>query len=310
VVEDAHGALWFGLAGSGLSRLEDGDWQVWAVGEGPAGNEVIEMVEDANGDIWVAPDGGHGLSRYRPATGSWQAFSAADGALDWPGGLAVDQAGRVWAGDWAGARFFDGERWHTFENASLGESTVLSIAQDESGAMWFGTEERIIRLDPDDGSTRAFTAQDGLPEGEVHQLHPAPNGLVLANVDNKLFVFDGQHWDRQLPDQDEIYHIVTAPSGAVWVAGGDKLFVYEGQAWESIPVPEVWAESLAFDPEGKAWVGSWDGLALFDPAGGTWKYLEPGDGRLPPDVRTVLVGGDGTLWVGTGGGVGQYVPPR
>ncbi len=309
VVEDEDGGLWFGLAGGGLSRFQDGEWQVWAVGGGLAGNAINSIVEDRGGNLWVTFDGGGGISRYSPATDTWEVFTEEDGALNWPSPPAVDREGRVWIGGWASARFFDGERWHTFENDALGEHSVWAITQDESGGMWFGTEGSIVRFDPGDGSAQVFTGRDGLPDGGVWQLSSARDGLILATVGDKLMVFDGTGWRREFPDHDEVYQITKTPSGEVWVAGGDRLFVYDGEVWDTIRVPDsLWITALSVAPDGTVWAGSWDKLAHFDPESHTWEDLEPGGGTLPNAVTAVLVAHDGAVWVGTPGGLGRYVP--
>jgi ligand-binding sensor domain-containing protein len=311
VVEDQDGVLWFGSAGGGLSRLEDDRWEVWAIGQGPAGSDIEALAEDKDGNIWMAMDDGRGLSRYSPATGHWRSFAKKDGALDWPTRPFVDGEGRVWIGSWASARFFDGEMWRKFENDAFGRSSVVTIAQDESGAMWFGQEEAtIVRLERDGGSAQVFTASDGLPEGEVSQLLPTGYGLTMATVSGKLMVFDGTQWRHELSDQDPIGRITTAPSGQVWVAGGEELFVYDGQAWDSISVPELWVDELSVGPDGVVWAGSWDGLGRYDPEENAWEFLEPGEGQIPSAVADVLVARDGTLWIATYGGLGRYVPPR
>jgi ligand-binding sensor domain-containing protein len=308
VAEDADGALWFGMDGSGLSRFKDGQWETWAVGKGPAGNDIGSIVEDGAGNIWGIIGGGGGVGRYNPTTDAWKTFTEKNGALDWPGVLAVDRKGQVWMGGWASVRFFDGERWHPIESDALGEYNVWAITQDESGAMWFGTEVNIIRYNPDDGSTQIFTTSDGLPEGQTYQLASAPDGLIVANVSGKLVVFDGTHWRLQFPDH-QIDQITTAPSGEVWVAGGDRFFVYDGKTWNTIDAPELWVAVLSVGPDGIVWAGSGDGLARFDPKGQAWRRLKPGDGALPTSVKALLVAHDGALWVGTPAGLGRYVSP-
>lgn len=310
VAEDEDGVLWFGSAGGGLSRLKDGAWEVWAIGQGPAGNDIEALAEDNDGNIWMAMDNGRGLSRYSPATDQWQSFDKKDGALDWPTPPFVDGEGQVWIGSWASARFFDGEMWHRFENEALDESSVTAIAQDESGAMWFGQEEAtIVRLEPEGGSAQVFTSSDGLPDGEVSQLLPTSYGLTMGTISGKLMVFDGTQWRQELSDQDEISRIATAPSGQVWVAGGEELFVYDGQAWDSISVPDLWVAELAVGPDGVIWAGSWDGLGRYDLQEHTWKYPEPGPGQISESMQDILVARDGTVWVATYRGLGRYVPP-
>jgi ligand-binding sensor domain-containing protein len=316
VVEDEDGVLWFGLGGSGLSRFEDDEWQVWEIGQGLTGNYVESLVEDGDGNIWATLGDGYGIGRYSPNTEEWETFTEEDGALNWPSPAFVDQEGQVWIGEWATARYFDGQRWQEFQNDALGEANVWAITQDASGAMWFGNDEgTIVRYNPDDGSAQTFTARDGLPEGEVDHLHAVGDSLILAVIDYQLAVFDGTGWRHELPDYDDIYQITTAPSGEIWVAGGGRLFVYpagtaeyRSNAWETISTPDIWIESISVGPDGIVWSGG-DGLVRFDPEQRTWETIEPGDGQLAYWVQTVLAARDGAVWVGTSGGVGRYVPP-
>jgi len=257
----------------------------------------------------VTFDGGKGLSRYSPASGAWETFTEANGALDWPNGLTVDREGRAWIGGWATARFFDGEAWQKSENEAVSETNVQAFAWDESGTMWLGTEAGVVRLDPAGEKAQVFTTQDGLPEGETYQLL-ATHGLVLADVGDQLVVFDGTGWHRELADQEgDTYQMAVGPSGEVWVAGGNQLFVYDGQTWDTVESPVLWAAVVAVGPDGMVWVGSGDGLARFNPEDKTWKRLEPGDGALPHYVTALFVARDGTLWVGTPAGLGRYVSP-
>jgi ligand-binding sensor domain-containing protein len=317
VIEDEDGVLWFGLGGSGLSRFEDGEWEVWEIGEGPAGNYIESIVEDDEGNIWATMGDGYGIGRYSPTSEEWEAFTEEDGALNWPSPAFVDQAGQVWIGEWATARYFDGEMWQELQNNALSEANVWAITQDTSGVMWFGTDEgTILRYDPSDGTTQTFTGRDGLPEGEVEYLHAVGDSLILAVIDYRLAVFDGTGWRHELPDYDNIHQIITAPSGEIWVAGGERLFVYpagmteySSDAWETINASDVWIDVLSAGPDGAVWGGSWDGLARFDPEQHTWEYLEPGDGGLTHYVEAVLVARDGAIWVGTVAGLGRYVPP-
>jgi ligand-binding sensor domain-containing protein len=307
LAQDADGVLWFGTD-SGLSRLKDDQWETWALGGGMPGNDISALAEDGDGAIWIV-DIARGIGRYDAAANTWKTFTEADGAPSWFDMLTVDRKGRLWIGDGTTLRFFDGQAWQSFENKALDGTRVRTVAQDESGAMWFGTDDGIIRLDSDGGNAKVFSTSDGLPEGKTSGL-VATRDFAVANVDDKLMVYDGTTWRRQFPDQDAIYQMAVVPSGEVWVAGGNLLFTFDGTAWKTIEVPEVWIASLAVGLDGTIWGGGSDGLTHFDPKHQTWKYIKPGDGQLPTDVNDLLIAHDGALWVATSAGLGRYVSPK
>ncbi len=307
LAQDADGVLWFGTD-SGLSRLKDEKWETWTLGGGVPGNDISALAEDGDGAIWIV-DISKGISRHDAAANAWKTFTEADGAPGWFDLLTVDRKGQLWIGDGTTLRFFDGQAWQSFENKALDGASVEAIAQDESGAMWFGTDSGIIRLDSDGENAKVFSTSDGLPDGKTTGL-VATGDFAVATVDDKLMDYDGTAWHRQFPDHDAIYQMIVAPSGEVWVAGGNLLFTFDGKAWKTIEVPEVWIAYLAVGSDGTIWGGGSDGLTHFDPKRQTWEYMKPGDGQLPTDVNGLLVAHDGALWVATSAGLGRYIPPK
>ena len=88
----------------------------------------------------------------------------------------------IWVGTWGGgvSRYEEGE-WRNLSMVDgLAGNIVYSIAQDESGAYWFGTNRGISRYD---GHT--FTnldSADGLPGNHVYAITVAGNGDVWVGT--------------------------------------------------------------------------------------------------------------------------------
>lgn len=96
LLDDSHGARWFGLAFGGLSRLtSDGQWSTYLDDDGGLGN-IRALVEDEAGGVWVATDGG-GVAYFHDDT--WEVFTAANSDLpsDRVQDVALDHFGRIWA---------------------------------------------------------------------------------------------------------------------------------------------------------------------------------------------------------------------
>ena len=101
---------------------------------------------------------------------------------------------------------------------------VLSLAQDEAGYIWAGSEGGLYRYD---GTRfRLMAAAEGLPcATEVHALHVAADGALWANACARIFRFDGQRFHavagldgmlsvaRAMANGADGHVLVAAPSG-------------------------------------------------------------------------------------------------
>src|SRR6516162_7353477 len=75
----------------------------------------------------------------------------------------------------------------------LQNSVILSLAQDQAGYIWAGTEGGLYRYD---GTRFHLMGQaEGLPcTTEVHGLFVASDGALWANTCARIFRFDGQQF--------------------------------------------------------------------------------------------------------------------
>ena len=88
--------------------------------------------------------------------------------------------GGIGAGTWGGgAGRCDGAKWVNFtDKDGLAGNIVYSIAQDQAGAMWFGTNKGLSRFDGK--AWKNFTRKDGLIDDNVYALAVTPSGDVWA----------------------------------------------------------------------------------------------------------------------------------
>jgi PAS domain S-box-containing protein len=89
---------------------------------------------------------------------------------------------------------------------------VLSLAQDQTGYIWVGTEGGLYRYDG--RHFRLIGRPEGLTcSGEVHALFAASDGALWANICARIFRFDGQRFQP-------IQGIDRLPRGAQIMAAG------------------------------------------------------------------------------------------
>ncbi len=225
---------------------------------------------------------------------------------------------------------------HLTRNQGLSHSIVYSVAQDDRGFMWFGTQDGLNRFD---GYTVKVFRHD--PEN--------PDSVAADNAGNVFKDSRGMLWIgtwgsgvdlldpstgrfthfRHDPDNsnslggNRVQTIFEDSRGALWFAtfrngvtrydrqsGTFTRYPYDPGDPGSLSHPR--ARTIAEDRTGSLWIATSKGLNRLDPeTGKTRHYFH--DPRNPSSighntVYKVHAGPSGTLWVGTSAGLDRYNP--
>jgi len=226
------GGLWIGSESRGLLRHDPVSGRVERHGSaaGDAGPHAVirALAEDGDGSVWVGSLGG-GLCRYRP---DLRRHERQD--LRWRGepetrvlALRVAADGTVWAGHWRGLARREGGNWESLElPGAAGGVTVLALAEDRSGRLWFGTQDGRLGV-VERGEARWLRQDLGLA---VQAIAEGSDGLIWVGTKKGLLWLDPadghqrvalQHDPRQ-PEGlagDDISSLLRDRDGALWVAG-------------------------------------------------------------------------------------------
>ncbi|MDO8312089.1 MAG: two-component regulator propeller domain-containing protein, partial [Sideroxyarcus sp.] len=181
---DRQGALWIGTM-NGLVRRQQAQFSLFSRREGLSDEAITALTEDKQGALWIGTF--NGLNRLVDgkittvpiSTGSTAALiltlhSGADGSL-WVGTMGL---GLI--------RLRQGVVTRFDKSDGLPDNTISQILEDDSGALWLGSNRGIFRLDPAqlDGYTRnqgknlavrLFDEHDGMANREC-----ASNGQPAA----------------------------------------------------------------------------------------------------------------------------------
>src|SRR5579883_1995223 len=160
-----------------------------------ASDTILNLVEDRSGRIWAGT--ADGLSLIDPATDRVRSFREQPGRGDSLSGHTVADVmiGRddtVWVGTLSGLDrllWIDdgGAHFRRYGLAQgLPDTTVYCMLEDARGAIWFSTNLGLGRLNPRDGSVRAWQARDGL-QGDEYDA-----GACTMLRDGRL-AFGGMH---------------------------------------------------------------------------------------------------------------------
>jgi ligand-binding sensor domain-containing protein/signal transduction histidine kinase len=175
LLEDPHGDLWV-AASSGIYVLaESGVVQTFTQKDGLPGAWVEAMLLDSKGRMWAATRGGLALITERPGAG-WSIQKAYTKTSDLAGNgataLVESSDGTLWvATDWGISRLTlrDNEPKllkNITREQGLSDRTIISLAEDQGGNMWAGTEGAgAMRIDGLGFTT--YREPDGLTKDRV-----------------------------------------------------------------------------------------------------------------------------------------------
>lgn len=164
---DSQQRVWVGTEG-GVNMFDGKTWKTWTHDDGLGASNEQNLPLSTNTGLGTRSR--HDLSilsmnqqTYNPNYVFALTVAADDG---------------VWAGTWGGGvSRFDGKSWTNYTSKEgLAGNIVYSIAQDEKGGMWIGTNAGLSYFD---GTTwHLFTQSDGLLDNNIYAVAPTANGQV------------------------------------------------------------------------------------------------------------------------------------
>ncbi len=302
IYEDDSGSLWFSVNSFGVQRISEDLEKFFAIRSGSGERQLsfdllMDMLEDRNGQIWIATDGG-GLNRYDPETGKIaKYFHDPDNSRSLSSNsticLVEDRRGRLWVGTWAGGlNRFDPRTGESIryqydptapENRTIGGNNIFQIVEDEDGWLWLSVWNfGLQRFNPDTGEFQSFQYDTKKDHSGI------VNNSINANEASR--------------------------HGWRWIGGYVGLEKYDPATHRFTRVPLTQKDFEIFDlyedPQGILWVATSEGLIRYNPDSGAFKHYKVADGLADPFVASVEQDRSGRLWLGTRGGLTLFDPER
>jgi signal transduction histidine kinase len=233
--------------------------------------------------------------------------------------LAQTQDGFLWLGTEAGLVRFDGVEFQTYDRNSvpaLPGSDIRCLLAAGDGALWVGTNAGLTRWK--DGSSKTFTALDGLPDNGILSLD-VKNGTLLvwteqgpAQISGDRFVpatvaGSPQRAESAAPGENPGMSIfeVQMSNGVEATGNGSalKLKPNKKSAGGSIilavgkEIPGSRIQTVFSDREGALWIGTNAGLVRW--VNGKLDRFPVTDPLAAASILTLMEDREGDLWVGT-----------
>ena len=304
---DHEGSLWIGTA-NGLQRRRAGSDSFERVASAPldpaslAGHKVMTLFEATDGKLWIGTIA-RGAAWLDPQTQELHWLTPDPAKVNslshgWISKILQPRPGQIWLGTFGGGIDIVSARDGTLMQRirhdptnpnSLAHNHIGTLLMDASGLLWAGTwGGGLQRFQP---ANQAFQLLRHSPERSV--------GLSHSDVHSVLELHDG----RILVGSDgNGIDIIDRKIGLI---GGYRAF--SGHAGE---LGDRTITALAQTPDGAIWAGTQQAGA-FRLAHGSdkWEAYSTNPG-VPDVINKFLVGRDGTLWVGTAGGLVSWLPQK
>jgi diguanylate cyclase (GGDEF)-like protein len=313
------GAVWLGSSGRGVARWQGyGNFESWSGAQGLGDNPVWSVLRSVERGVLLGTRAGC----YRIDAASHLALPCRIDGL--PAGeiqLMAERAdGSLWIGMTTGELF----------SVAAGERRAALIANlplmrrlyvDSTDRLWICTNTDVYVVAP--GSSRVTSTPLPTGAGEITDAIEDAQGAIWAAAQGGLLRWSGERWIALKIDDEHaragFASVLASNDGWLWAGGTSHgllhLHVEGGRVnhaeWVAEPVvAEASVYFTLMDARGWIYLGTDAGVAVFD--GRVWRNFTQPDGLIwnDTDQNAGFVDTDGSVWVGTSGGLTHIKQPE
>ncbi len=325
MVVDEQGNIYYSTSSQGLSMFDGSSWHLISLLENEPllSNYIGAVDEDSQGNVWVCPDDGLGLTRFNLESAAWEAFEAQNSSdIVWRGcrDMVLAPDGRMLFLQYDNIVSYDGTTFSGLieEDQWPDSRREETITIDQQDRVWIGGRGGVSIWDGQ--SFTNIEAEEIWPEGVVVYDLLADGPVVWAGTDSGLFRFEGEQVEQVLGEDTPdlpgltIRALAKEADGGLMLGTNKGLARFDGQQVTPMPEATEYIYSVSVGNDGSIWAGvtGWTGgVHHFD--GQTWEYLTTIDGVPHTIVRIAFVDSLGGAWIGgdemyRGGGLLRIVP--
>jgi signal transduction histidine kinase/CheY-like chemotaxis protein/streptogramin lyase len=322
VLRDREGSIWLGLAGHGLARWRGYDeWEAFTSESGMASELIYQILPLGNGMVLAGTEDGLFSER---KSGDWWTWQRDTRVGRMPiHSLQLEPDRSLWLGtERNGAARIDSRtgriEWFK-QDRGLAGLLPYSLALDRSHRIWAATENGLYVAPL---SEKRFRRVEEVPAVRCYAVTEGPGGDILVGATAGVFRLAGGRW-RHITTADGLRHDVVLAVAAsrlnefwvgYWYSGSVTRVRVEG---ERLSMTHYGSELglrgemtyfLGFDAHGQLWAGTDQGVRVFNED--RWDQYDHNDGLIwdDCDLEGFAAEPDGTVWIGTSGGLARFTP--
>jgi PAS domain S-box-containing protein len=276
MLRDRDGGLWVCPAGRGIVHIHQGRTDVFSESDGLSGDDIYDLFEDREGNVWVGTI--NGLDRFHELPVVTYSKSQGLSEIPW-GGVLAARDGSIWLAN------LDG-----LNRLNQGQVTVYRQHETKAGV------QQIV------GS--------GLPDEGVGSLFQDSRGRIWVSTLTAIGYLENDRFIRAAAPGGLVESITEDTSGSLWIANRDLGLLRLSRDSELQQIPwamfgrKDFAVILAPDPlHGGVWLGFSQGGVAWFRDGRVQSSYSAADGLGKGRVNQLRFEGQGALWIATEGGV-------
>lgn len=307
--EDSEGRIWVGTNNKGVYMLEDtvlvkvdlGEWNT---------SSVMDIESDGDGKMWFATNG-KGVLIYEDQ--KVKNFTTDSGLNhNTVNRIILSEDGKMYAGTIDGIYYFGKEgngRLRQFDGLEIND-----IFFDDYQNLWAGSEQGLFRMNLATESFDSFTQIDGLPSSQISSLYfDHENSLWVSTKKAGLIRFNDGFFKNISVEEglsSNSVNIIVENNKSFYVGNDDgSISIVRGNKARQLDLKStvfnIGIRDINFGDDDEILVANYRGLIVIKD--GKERMIDLNDYDAGNDIRRVLRGADGTIWLGTrSSGVVKY----
>lgn len=201
---------------------------------------------------------------------------------------------------------------------SLLESVIISLAEDDLGRIWMGTESKGVNVyDPISGKLTAITKAQGIADNHIFSLLNDSKGNMWIGTKNGVTCIPVRD---SIPMKtytkadgiggNKVYDLLEDSKGVIWMAIlGGRLTKYANGEFQLFGkeqgLDNKFVLSVTEDVLGEIWVGTYLG-GVYRLSGGKFKNYKEENGLSSNSPLFVQADNKGYVWIGNNKGIDRF----
>lgn len=295
------------------AQAQQFNFRNWSLEQGLPQSQVNDIVQDHDGQLWVATLGG--LSRFDGS--AFHTYTKRDGmSSNSISCLLLDSRQRIWVGTTdKGLMLFTGSGFEVYNQAAgLPAGGVYCIAEDSEGVVWAATDSGVYSL-----AKNKFVPHTDLPPMRYNDvLFTATNELWAGSASQGVYRINAKGVSTYTAANSALPHnsinvLDQSPDGTIWIGTADGAATFRVNKLEKFELPagieSPNVQDFTTDNYGHQWLSlHLNGVIKHD--GKKFQHLTRYSGLRTDRVNCLTTDREGNIWIGTTGhGLMQYRNP-